>query len=155
MKHKVYLETLDDKPLIPAVPFKTCPISASLGVLGKKWTMLILRDIGFLKIDRFNQILRSLPGLTPRVLSMRLSELEKSGIIEQLQTQSAPRVVRWSLTEKGRSTLPILMSIIEFGSRWHADLVFEDQVPRALEQVFPELPFHRSPATVAGEWPTN
>jgi DNA-binding HxlR family transcriptional regulator len=154
MERKVY-STLDDKPLIPAVPFKTCPISASLGVLGKKWTMLILRDVGFLKIDRFNQILRSLPGLTPRVLSMRLSELEASGIIEKSETKHATRVVRWSLTEKGNSTLPILMSIIEFGSRWHADLVFEDKVPRAIEQVFPELPFERSLATTAEKWPTN
>jgi DNA-binding HxlR family transcriptional regulator len=146
---------LDDKPLIPAVPFRTCPISASLGVLGKKWTMLILRDIGFLKVDRFNQILRSLPGLTPRVLSMRLTELERSGIIEQLETRRAPRVVRWTLTEKGYATLPILMSIIEYGSRWHADLVFEDRVPRAIEQLFPELPFERSRATVAGKWQTS
>jgi len=155
MKRKVYWVTLDDKPLLPAVPFVECPIRASLGVLGKKWTMLILRDIGFLKIDRFNQIVRSLPGLTPRVLSMRLTELEKDGIIEQVETKRVPKVVRWSLTEKGRCTLPILMSIIEFGSRWHADVVFEDKVPRAIEQVFPELPFDRSPATMAGKWATK
>jgi DNA-binding HxlR family transcriptional regulator len=143
---------LDAKPITPAVPFKTCPISASLGVLGKKWTMLILRDVGFLKIDRFNQILRSLPGLTPRVLSMRLAELEASGMIERSETREAPRVVRWSLTEKGISTLPILMSFIEFGSRWHADIVFEDRVPRAIEQLFPQLPFERSLATRSGKW---
>ncbi len=141
--------------MLPAVPFVACPIRASLGVLGKKWTMLILRDIGFLKIDRFNQMIRSLPGLTPRVLSMRLTELEKDGIIKQVETKSVPKVVRWSLTEKGNSTLPILMSIIEFGSRWHADVVFEDKVPRAIEQVFPELPFDRSPATMARKWATN
>jgi len=150
MRLKAYSVRLDERPLLPAVRFKTCPIRASLGVLGKKWTMLILRDIGFLKIDRFNQILRSLPDLTPRVLSMRLAELEKSGIIRQVETRRSPRVVRWSLTEKGEGTLPILMSIIEFGSRWHADEVFEDKLPRAIEEVFPELPFERSAATIAG-----
>jgi DNA-binding HxlR family transcriptional regulator len=146
---------LDDEPIIPAVPFKACPIRASLGILGKKWTMLILRDIGFLKIDRFNQMLRSLPGLTPRVLSMRLSELEESGIIVQVERRGAPRIVRWALTDKGNSTLPILMSVIEFGSRWHADVVFEDKVPRTIQQIFPDLPFNRTPATVAGNWPTK
>jgi DNA-binding Lrp family transcriptional regulator len=44
--------------------------------------MLILRDIGFLKIVRFNRILESIPGLTPSVLSMRLRELEEEGFIE-------------------------------------------------------------------------
>src|SRR5271155_2834728 len=70
------LVDLDEAPLLPAVEFKVCPIKASLGVLGRKWTLLILRDIGFRKIGRFNELLRSVSGLTPRVLSMRLSELE-------------------------------------------------------------------------------
>jgi DNA-binding HxlR family transcriptional regulator len=114
---------LEEQALIPVVPFKNCPIRISLGVLGKKWTMLIIRDIGFLKIGRFNQILRTLPGLTPRVLSMRLRELEKNGIIRQIEVQSSPKQVRWGLTRKGRDTLPILMSLIAFGSRWYSDFV--------------------------------
>jgi len=136
---------LDQEPLLPAVPFKACPIQVSLGVLGKKWTMLILRDIAFLKVDRFNQILRTLPGLTPRVLSMRLKELEESGLIRQVENKNAPRLVRWALTEKGEDTMPIMMSFIEFGSRWHADEVFEDRIPRKLSSVFPDLPFEIAP----------
>ncbi len=71
----------EDCIIRPQVKIVNCPIKTSLGVLGKKWTMLIIRDIGFLKIKRFNRILESIPGLTPRVLSMRLKELEKEGII--------------------------------------------------------------------------
>ena len=99
--------------------------------------MLILRDIGFLKIDRFNQILRTLPGLTPRVLSMRLRELEKTGFIRPIEVQSVPKLVKWGLTDKGRDTLPILMSFIAFGSRWYSDVVFDDKRPRTPEQLFP------------------
>jgi DNA-binding HxlR family transcriptional regulator len=99
--------------------------------------MLIMRDIGFLKIGRFNEILRTLPGLTPRVLSMRLTELEKNGFIRQIEIQRKPRLVRWGLTNKGRDTLPILMSFIAFGSKWHSDVVFEDNRPRTLEELFP------------------
>ncbi|MFY9567407.1 MAG: helix-turn-helix domain-containing protein [Nitrososphaeraceae archaeon] len=75
--------TIDDEGTIwPQVRFNQCPIRTSLGVLGKKWTILIIRDIGFLKINRFNRLLESIQGLTPRVLSMRLRELEKEGYIE-------------------------------------------------------------------------
>ena len=72
-----------DKEIIiqPQVKFVNCPIRTSLGILGKKWTILIIRDIGVRKINRFNRILESIPGLTPRVLSMRLQELEKEGLI--------------------------------------------------------------------------
>jgi DNA-binding HxlR family transcriptional regulator len=55
----------DDGAILPQVRFIKCPIKTSLGVLGKKWTILIIRDIGFRKIERFNRILESIPGLTP------------------------------------------------------------------------------------------
>jgi DNA-binding HxlR family transcriptional regulator len=120
------------------VEFKNCPIRVSLGVLGKKWTLLILRDIAFLKIDRFNQILRSVPGLTSRVLIMRLHELEESGLIEPIVMKDKPKVVRWVLTEKGKDTIPILMSFISFGAKWYSDVVFEDKRARTVNELFPE-----------------
>src|SRR5712691_12598932 len=84
--------------LRPDVHFCQCPIKASMGVLGRKWTTLLLRDIGFRKIYRFNNLLESIPGLTPRVLSIRLKELERDGIIQK--TEDKDLVVRWTLTEK-------------------------------------------------------
>lgn len=124
--------------LYPQVMFKECPIKASLGVLGKKWTMLILRDIGALKIERFNRILESIPGLTARVLSMRLKELEKEELIECIEEKKSPMIVRWRLTEKGKDTLPILMQLVAFGSKWYAHRVFEDKKPRTLDEIFPQ-----------------
>jgi DNA-binding HxlR family transcriptional regulator len=120
--------------LRPDVHFSQCPIKASMGVLGRKWTTLLLRDIGFRKVDRFNHLLESIPGLTPRVLSMRLKELERDGIIRK--TEDRDSVVRWTLTEKGEDTLPILMRLIAFGSKWYAREVFEDKVPRSLNEIF-------------------
>src|SRR5918994_2664221 len=90
----------DESAILPQVKFVQCPIRTSLGVLGKKWTMLILRDIGFLKIVRFNRILESISGLTPRVLSMRLRELEDEGFIECVGGKRKPLIVIWRLTEK-------------------------------------------------------
>jgi DNA-binding HxlR family transcriptional regulator len=122
--------------LKPDVHFQQCPIKASMGVFGRKWTTLILRDIGFRRIDRFNHLLESVPGLTPRVLSMRLKELESDGIIQKIEDESSPSVVRWGLTEKGMDALPILMRLIAFGSKWYAREVFEDKVPRSLNEIF-------------------
>jgi DNA-binding HxlR family transcriptional regulator len=121
---------------LPDVQFAQCPIRTSLGVLGKKWTMLVLRDIGFLGVDRFNRLLDSIPGLTPRVLSMRLKELEQEGFIECIENGKSPMVVRWILTEKGRDVLPILLLFTAFGSKWHADVVFEDKTPRTPDELF-------------------
>jgi DNA-binding HxlR family transcriptional regulator len=116
--------------------FARCPIKATLGVLGRKWAMLILRDIGFRKIDRFNRLLESIHGLTPRVLSMRLKELEETGYIECIENRDSPMVVRWGLTEKGVDVLPILLQFIGFGSKWLADEVFDDKRPRTLNELF-------------------
>jgi DNA-binding HxlR family transcriptional regulator len=124
--------------IIPQVKFVTCPIRTSLGILGKKWTILILRDIGFLKIERFNRLLESIEGLTPRVLSMRLKQLEKEGFIECVEEKRSPMMVRWRLTEKGKDTLPILMQLVAFGSKWYSDIVFEDKTPRKLDEIFPQ-----------------
>ncbi len=117
--------------------FNECPIKATVGVLGKKWTMLIIRDIGFRKIQRFNRLLESIHGLTPRVLSMRLKELEREGYIECVEKKRSPVRVRWTLTQKGTDALPILMNFIGFGSKWYADVVFEDKTPRTLNELFP------------------
>ena len=122
--------------LLPEVKFAQCPIKSSLGVLGKKWAMLVLRDIGILGVDRFNLLLDSIAGLTPRVLSMRLKELQKEGFIEYIEKAKSPTIVRWTLTEKGRDALPILLQFTAFGSKWHADVVFEDKIPRTPDELF-------------------
>jgi DNA-binding HxlR family transcriptional regulator len=128
----------DERVILPQVRFIKCPIRTSLGVLGKKWTIMIIRDIGFLKINRFNRLLESIQGLTPRVLSMRLKELEKEGFIECTEQKTSPMMVLWRLTEKGKDTLPILMQLTAFGSKWYSDVVFEDKRPRKLQEIFPQ-----------------
>jgi DNA-binding HxlR family transcriptional regulator len=136
-KEKNQYPTTTSEWLLPEVKFAQCPIKTSLGVLGKKWTMLVLRDIGILGVDRFNRLLDSIPGLTPRVLSMRLKELEKEGFIQCIEEgKKSPMIVRWTPTEKGRDALPILLQFTIFGSKWHADVVFEDKTPRRPDELF-------------------
>lgn len=116
--------------------FKKCPIEVTMNVLGKKWALLILRDIALRKVNRFNQIRRSLPELTPRVLIMRLHELQEAELIESVIIKEAPRIVEWHLTEKGKDIVPILLSVMSFGAKWYPDEVFEDHRARTLEEIY-------------------
>lgn len=127
---------LSPRSHLKKVEFVSCPVQESLGTLGRKWAFLILRNIGFFDKHRFNEMLRVTPGLTKRVLAMRLRELERDGFIEVIE--NGKNYSRWELTEKGQDTLPILMSLARFGSKWYADRVFSDQRPRALKEVFEE-----------------
>src|SRR2546422_3698048 len=63
--------------------FAARPIKPDLGVLGRKWALLILADIGLRRVDRFSGLLRSNPNLNSRILSRRLRELVEAGMIRK------------------------------------------------------------------------
>jgi len=98
---------------------KACQVGLDLAAIRKKWTFHILRNIGVLHIDRFNLILRSLPGLTPRVLIMRLNELEDRGLIKSVTLKQIFIFICWALTEKGEDTVPIVQVYLSFASKWY------------------------------------
>jgi DNA-binding HxlR family transcriptional regulator len=131
----------ETRPSELKVDFAGCPVHASMGVLGRKWALLVLRNIALYRKQRFNEMLRATPGLTRRVLSMRLRELERDGFIEVVER--GKNYSRWELTEKGRDVLPVLMTLVRFGSKWYPDQVFEDKVPRQLKEVFDEMYIRR------------
>jgi DNA-binding HxlR family transcriptional regulator len=123
--------------LRPAIPITSCPIAATLEVLGKKWTLEILRDIGMRKNERFSQLLESVEGISPRLLSRRLRELEASGLVMRVEESASPKKVTWKFTEKGWDTLPILMSYVAFGSKYFPERVFADGQPREMKEMYP------------------
>jgi len=118
------------------VEFECCPVAASLGILGRKYALQVLRDIALYRAQRFNEMMRATPGLTKRVLALRLSELEREGFI--VRVERGPKYARWEVTEKGNDVLPVLMTLVRFGSKWHADRVFADGRPRSLTEIFDE-----------------
>ncbi len=127
----------EGKVLAPNAPVVSCPIEASLGLFGKKWTLLILRDIAMRKKERYSELVKSLPGISPRILSRRLHELEESGLVSRSSTKGPPEVVRWKITEKGWDSLPILFSYVAFGSKYYPQAVFSDGEPRTLTEQYP------------------
>lgn len=136
-------ESLSDGTPGPVVPFQrpkeaiACPIKASMGLLGRKWTMIVLRDLAFLPNPTFSQMLARNPGLTPRVLSFRLREMRNEELIEKMADPHDERIFHYRLTLKGRATIPILTALIAYGMEHLPERVFSDGKPRTLEEVFP------------------
>ncbi|HZY69568.1 MAG TPA: helix-turn-helix domain-containing protein [Thermoplasmata archaeon] len=81
------------------VEFLSCPVQASLKILGREWAFLVLTSIALFRANRYNEMLRAMPGLSKRLLSMRLKELEMAGFTTRAETRRG--YVRWELTEKG------------------------------------------------------
>ena len=127
------------EPIRSRVPFKSCPIRTSLhlGCLGRKWALIVLRDVAFSRDATFSQILRKNPGLTPRALSIRLRDLQREGVIERVADAVDNRKVHYRLTKQGEDVVPILTALIQYGIRYHSDKVFEDKQPRELESLYP------------------
>jgi DNA-binding HxlR family transcriptional regulator len=94
--------------------YQADPLRATLKLFGKKWTLLIVRDVAFLKLQRFGQILANNPGLTPRVLSRRLDQMASEGLIKKETKNDGPR---YFLTPMGEDAVYILLAMLRFGIR--------------------------------------
>jgi DNA-binding HxlR family transcriptional regulator len=93
-----------------------CPVEATLGVIGGKWKVVILfwlRD----DVRRFSDLRRRIPGISERMLIQQLRELEKHGIVHRDVYPEVPPKVEYSLTEYGRTLLPITDLMCEWGKK--------------------------------------
>jgi DNA-binding HxlR family transcriptional regulator len=113
-------------------PFRDCPVKATVGVLGKKWTVRILGQIGVYGQDRFNLLLTALPGIAPKVLASQLNDLEESGLLVRVTVGTSPKRVRWKLTERGRDAMTIVIVMTGFSAKYYPELLFDDGKPRRL-----------------------
>lgn len=125
----------DSSPGAPAVPLEACPIATTLGTLGRKWSLTILREVAFFPGSKFSSIQRANPGLRQRTLSLRLKQLQSEGLIER--ADGAARSSGYRLTSMGRDLWPVLAALFDYGIQHHADVVFADGRPRTLGEVYP------------------
>jgi DNA-binding HxlR family transcriptional regulator len=95
----------------------TCPVCRTAEVVCGKWTLLLVRDLADGRA-RFCELERSLAGISPRTLSLRLRALEDEGIVERHTYPEVPPRVEYALTEKGRALLPIVQDMRDYGERW-------------------------------------
>jgi len=94
-----------------------CPIARTAEIISGKWTLLIIRDLAS-GVIRFNQLERSLHGISPKTLSERLRSLEEEGIIIRQTFAEVPPRVEYSLTTKGRDLCIVIESTRSYGKRW-------------------------------------
>lgn len=94
-----------------------CPVARTAEIIGGKWTLLIIRDLAS-GIKRFNQLERSLQGISPKTLSERLRSLEEEGIVVRQTFAEMPPHVEYSLTAKGRDLVDLIESMRSYGERW-------------------------------------
>ena len=93
-----------------------CPVTNTLDLIGDKWTLLIIRDMLFLKKKSFNEFLESPESIATNILTERLKRLEERGIIEKHPYQKTPVRYEYSLTRRGKDLRPLLMEMIRWGN---------------------------------------
>jgi DNA-binding HxlR family transcriptional regulator len=93
-----------------------CPVEAALDVIGGKWKVLI---ICWLKegIHRFGELRRRIPGVSERMLTQQLRELERDGIVRRKVYPEVPPKVEYSLTDFGETLRPLMVVLNEWGEK--------------------------------------
>lgn len=95
----------------------SCPVCRTAEVVCGKWTLLLVRDLAEGR-SRFCELERSLEGISPRTLSLRLRALEDEGIVERHTFSEVPPRVEYALTEKGLALVPLIEDMRAYGERW-------------------------------------
>lgn len=91
------------------------PIEYTLSVIGGQWKLLIIYWLSVNKVMRYGELKKCINGITHKMLSMRLKELEEHKVIVRTQYNEIPPKVEYSLSEKGRSLRPVLKTLYEWG----------------------------------------
>ena len=91
-----------------------CPVATTVQLIGNKWKLLILRNL-LARPWRFNEMLRSIPGISQKVLTDNLRAMEKDEIITRTVYPEVPPRVEYALSELGESMRPIIKSMEEWG----------------------------------------
>ena len=105
-----------------------CPVSKAMELLDERWTLLVVREL-MLGSEHFNQLRRGLPRMSPTLLSRRLQQLARAGIVER---EEAGGEVRYRLTAAGEELRPVVQALGVWGTRWIPDLADPDLDPKLL-----------------------
>lgn len=97
-----------------------CPVARTARIISGKWTLLIIRDLAS-GVKRFNQLERSLHGISPKTLSERLRTLEEEGIILRQTFAEVPPRVEYTLTDKGCDLIEVVECMRCYGKQWLCD----------------------------------
>jgi DNA-binding HxlR family transcriptional regulator len=94
-----------------------CPVEITLALLGNKWKVLILREL-FAGKKRFGELARSMPGISQKMLTQQLRQMEDDDLVSRKIHAEVPPRVEYSLTGTGKSLSPILEAMHSWGNRY-------------------------------------
>lgn len=94
-----------------------CPVEITMGLIGDKWKILIIRDL-LTGTKRFGELRKSLNGISQKVLTNNLRDMEKSGLVHREVFAEVPPRVEYSLTDTGWSLNPVLDSMVKWGNSY-------------------------------------
>ncbi|WP_107451732.1 winged helix-turn-helix transcriptional regulator [Actinacidiphila rubida] len=103
---------------MPLAP-RPCSIAAALDILGERWSLLALREMGY-GVHRFAKI-AGYTGASRDILADRLRKLEDAGVVERRQYSEHPPRYEYHLTRSGQELFPVLMALRAWGDRWAVD----------------------------------
>ena len=104
----------------PSLDNSICPVARTAKIISGKWTLLIIRDLAS-GVKRFNQLERSLNGISPKTLSERLRHLEEEGIVLRQTFAEVPPRVEYSLSKKGHDLIDVIECMRCYGKQWLCD----------------------------------
>jgi DNA-binding HxlR family transcriptional regulator len=120
MKRKVTritaIPTPESVPASALDPTTLCPVARAVGVVGDRWTLLVLREL-FSENHRFEEI-QAQTGATPQMVAARLKTLEAEGMVERRIYNERPRRHDYHLTKKGEAFYPVILALRAWGETW-------------------------------------
>ena len=99
-----------------------CPVATTVQLIGNKWKLLILRNLIYTGKQRFTDFVKSIPGISKKVLTDNLRALEDDGLIEREVYAEVPPRVEYSLSELGRTLKPVLDAMFDWGTDYKSKL---------------------------------
>lgn len=119
MKYNTNIENQEDKTGKNIVfDENSCPVTATMKVLGGKWKAILINAIYLTSPARFGELKRSVKGITQSMLTQQLRELENDGLISRKIYAEIPPRVEYTLTELGLTLSPIMLSMAKWGEEY-------------------------------------
>lgn len=114
--------TIGENKMISNKKIVDCPVATTINLIGNKWKLLIIRDL-LSGTKRFGELRKSLTGISQRVLTENLRNMENDGLIDRKVFAEVPPRVEYSLNKTGLSLQPIIMTMADWGTKYKKNLL--------------------------------
>lgn len=109
-----------------------CPVSYALDILGDKWTLLVVRDLVFVRKRHFRDFLASPENIASNILASRLRLLVAQGLVARRKDPDSARQVIYELTPKGSDLIPVMLELIRWSAKYDAKTAVPDAFVRRI-----------------------